>query len=56
LAELADLVEQRLTASRPGQRVCIREEFCPSAEFALVLDVRADGFDPPLVEQEVLGS
>ena len=52
LVGLADIVERSLSAAVPGQRVRIREEFSPAAEFTLVLDVRADGFDPPLAEQE----
>jgi hypothetical protein len=46
LAELASLVEQRLVDASPGQRLQIRDEFAPGAEFALVFDVRDDSFDP----------
>jgi len=52
LAQLALLVERRLTDSKPGDRITIREDFAPDAEFALVLDVRAEGFDPPSAEAE----
>ena len=46
LAELAAIVERRLSAATPGDRISIREEFAPKAEFSIVLDVRDDGFDP----------
>ncbi len=50
LAELALIVESRLAGAQPGDRIAIREEFAPNAEFSLVLDVREDGFDPPSAE------
>jgi hypothetical protein len=53
LAELADIVEYRLGRAQPGARVSMREEFAPGAPFDLVLDVRADGFDPPSAEDEI---
>ena len=46
LEGLADLVENRIAALQPGARTRIREEFAPSSEYALVLDLRDDGFDP----------
>jgi hypothetical protein len=56
LSELADLVERRLVNALPGQQIRIREEYTPSAEFALVLDVRGDDFDPPTSATEIFGS
>jgi hypothetical protein len=52
LAALADIVERCLTGALPGQHVRIREEFSPSSEFTLVLDMRDDGFDPAAAESE----
>jgi hypothetical protein len=52
LTELADTVEDRLGRARPGDRVSIRDGFAPDAPFDLVLDVRAEGFDPPSAEDE----
>jgi hypothetical protein len=43
---LAKLVESKLAAARPGSSVLIREEFAPDSPYALVLDLREDGFDP----------
>jgi hypothetical protein len=51
LPELALIVEARLTDAEPGERIAIREEFAPTAEFSLILDVREDGFDPPSAEE-----
>jgi len=56
LAELADLVERRLSGAAPGQQIRIRDEFTPSAEFTLVLDVRRDDFDPPAAANETYDS
>jgi hypothetical protein len=51
LAELADVVEQRLARAQPGERVSLRHDFAPDAPFDLVLDVRPDGFDPASAEE-----
>ena len=56
LAGLADLVEGHLVNAQPGQQIRIREEFTPSAEFALVLDVRPDDYDPAISVTEIFGS
>ena len=53
LAELADIVESRLASVQAGARVSIRDGFAPGAPFDLVLDVRADGFDPPAAEDDI---
>ena len=52
LAELADMVEDRLGRARPGESVSVRDGFAPDAPFDLILDVRAEGFDPPSAEDE----
>jgi hypothetical protein len=46
LARLAKIIESKLDASRPGSFIKIREEFAPGSPYALVLDLREDGFDP----------
>ena len=39
-------IEAKLTTAQPGDEVCIRDEFAPNTPYALVLEVRKDGFDP----------
>jgi hypothetical protein len=46
LARLAVLIETKLATARPGSTVRIREEFATDGPYALVLDLREDGFDP----------
>ena len=46
LARLAEIIEAKLDTSRPGSFIKIREEFAPGSPYALVLDLREDGFDP----------
>jgi len=46
LARLASLIEAKLAIARPGYTVRIQEEFAPDSPYALVLDLREDGFDP----------
>jgi len=46
LARLAKLVEAKLATVRPGSSVLIQNEFAADSPYALVLDVREDGFDP----------
>src|SRR6266513_6223623 len=48
LTQLAELVEVKLASAEPGSPILIREEFAPESPYSLVLDVRADGFDPAL--------
>ena len=56
LTHLAELVEQRLAIAEPGEQIKIREDFAPGSPFSLVLDVRADGFDPAAADRERLGA
>lgn len=56
LTHLAELVEQRLTLAEPGDQIKIREDFASESPFALVLDVRPDGFDPAAADRERLGA
>jgi hypothetical protein len=46
LARLAKLVEAKLATVSPGSSVLIREEFAADSPYALVFDLREDGFDP----------
>jgi hypothetical protein len=52
LAGLALIVDSKLAAAKPGDRLVIREEYSPNCEFSLVLDVREAGFDPPSAMHE----
>ncbi len=56
LTHLAELVEQRLALAQPGDQIKIREDYAAGSPFALLLDVRADGFDPAAADRERLGS
>jgi len=46
LAHLAELIEVKLATAEPGQPIMIREEYAADSPYSLMLDVRADGFDP----------
>ena len=56
LDRLASLVETNLAFAEAGSKVRIREEFAPDSRYALLLDVRADGFDPASADPERLGA
>jgi hypothetical protein len=56
LAHLAELVEVKLATAEPGTPIRIREEFASESPYSLVLDVRADGFDPASTDRERLGA
>jgi hypothetical protein len=46
LARLAKIIETKLATLQPGSSVVIQEEFAAHSPYALVLDLRHDGFDP----------
>ena len=46
LARLAKLVESKLATATVGTSVRISEEFASDSPYALVLNLREDGFDP----------
>jgi hypothetical protein len=50
LHDLAGLVDERTAGLQPGARARIREEFASSSEYALVLHLREDGFDPSTLD------
>jgi hypothetical protein len=56
LDRLASIVETHLAVAEPGIPIRIREEYAPESRYALVLDVRADGFDPSTTDSERLGA
>jgi hypothetical protein len=56
LTSLAELVETKLATAEPGSPIMIREEFAPDSPYKLLLDVRADGFDPASADRERLGA
>jgi hypothetical protein len=56
LSHLAELVEAKLASAQAGEPIPIREEFAANSPYTLLLDVRADGFDPSSADRERLGS
>jgi hypothetical protein len=46
LKRLATIVETSLAITRPGGAIYIRDEFASDSPYALILEVREDGFDP----------
>jgi hypothetical protein len=54
LARLAKLIEAKLATVRPGSSVLIREEFAADSPYALVFDLRKDGFDPAMADPLLL--
>jgi hypothetical protein len=56
LTHLAELVEVKLATAEAGSPILIREEFAADSPFSLMLDVRADGFDPSTTDSERLGA
>ncbi len=56
LDRLANLVETQLAVAEPGTPIRIREEYSPESRYTLLLDVRADGFDPSSADSERLGA
>jgi len=55
LTRLAMLVEAEVATLHPGARSRIRETFSPASEYALVLEMREDGFDPASADANVVG-
>jgi hypothetical protein len=56
LTHLAELIEVKLASAEPGSPILIREEFAENSPYSLMLDVRADGFDPSSADRERLGA
>jgi hypothetical protein len=56
LTRLAELVEAKLATAEPGTPIVIREEYAQNSPYSLMLDVRADGFDPASTDRERLGA
>jgi hypothetical protein len=55
LTRLAELVGAKLATAQPGESVRIRDEYAADSPYTLLLDVRADGFDPSSTDREHLG-
>jgi len=55
LTRLAELVEAKLASAQPGEAIRIHDEYAADSPYTLVLDVRADGFDPSSADRERLG-
>ena len=57
LKRLATIVERKLLEAKPGETVRIHGEFEANSPFALILEVREDGFDPadadPMLPREI---
>jgi hypothetical protein len=60
LARLARIIDAKVAAAQPGSSISIRDEFSPTSPYALVLEMREDGFDPasadPALPPEAAGS
>jgi hypothetical protein len=56
LAHLAELVESKLATAQAGEPIRIREEYAPNSPYSLLLDIRAEGFDPSSADGERLGA
>ena len=56
LAHLAELIEVKLATAEAGKSITVREEYSADSPYSLVLDVRADGFDPSAADREQLGA
>ena len=50
LARLSELIEAKLATTIPGQTIRIQEAFAASSPYALLLDLREDGYDPPTAD------
>jgi len=56
LTHLAEIIEAKLASAEPGSPILIRDEFAADSPYSLMLDVRADGFDPSSTDRERLGT
>ncbi len=54
LERLAKVIAAKLAKARPGSSVQIQEEFAVDSPYALVLDLREDGFDPATADPLLL--
>jgi hypothetical protein len=55
LTRLAAIVRRSLRDAGSPQKIRIREEYSPAAEYSLVLDVRDDSFDPASADPQLVG-
>jgi hypothetical protein len=55
LARLAALIDAKVATARPGSIIPIHEDFAAHSPYALILDVREDGFDPAAADPLLQG-
>jgi hypothetical protein len=55
LARLAALVDDKITGLEPGQEARIQEDYAPGSEYALVLELRDETFDPAAADPNLGG-
>jgi hypothetical protein len=53
IERLAATIESKLATARPGEMLVIWQDFAPKSPYALVLQVREDGFDPASADPEL---
>jgi len=56
LKSLATIIENKLLTAQPGETVRIQTEFAANSPYALILEVREDGFDPAEADPMLPGS
>jgi hypothetical protein len=50
LLELAEAIESRIEKANVGDEIKLRDTFSPSSPYELVLEVKAESFDPALAD------
>jgi hypothetical protein len=53
IERLATTIEGKLAAARPGAVLVIWDDFAPGSPYALVLQVREEGFDPASADPQL---
>ena len=53
LERLANLVNNKLVAAKPGTTITIESEYSSNSPYALILEVREDNFDPAEADPEL---
>jgi hypothetical protein len=55
LRRLAAIIYEKLLETEPGGTIRIQDEYAKAAEYALILSVREDNFDPASADPELMG-